>query len=215
MIITGAMIGSILVAGMGFKSALLAMLLDNAFMFTYVGALGVLGTARGFNFAILASAVFGKKGYVLASDLLSSLLLGWYAVQTGITGNLIHTAFHLNYLELTVMAGLFYLGITYVGIRGLHWIVLISVPLFVLLGGWVALHSASIAGWSKVVAYSGTHPDMPMALGVGLTMVISLFIDAGTVARISIAGLSTRKDRSLPPFLLFHLRISLPCWLVE
>ena len=38
------------------------------------------------NFALLASVVVGRKGYVLASGLLSTLLLGWYAVQTGITG---------------------------------------------------------------------------------------------------------------------------------
>ena len=132
MIITGAMTGSILVAGMGFKAALLAMLIGNAFMFAYVGAMGALGTERGFNFALLASAVFGKKGYVLASGLLSTLLLGWYAVQTGITGNLIHTAFNLDYLAVTMVAGLLYLGITYVGIHGLHWIGIVSVPLFVI-----------------------------------------------------------------------------------
>jgi cytosine permease len=181
MIITGAMTGSILVAGMGFKSALMAMVIGNLLMFAYVSALGTLGTVRGFNFALLASATFGRKGYVFASGLLSTLLLGWYAVQTGITGNLIHTAFDLNYLTMTVIAGALYLLITYVGIRGLHWIGIISVPLFVLLGGWVALDSASTAGWPKVLAYAGTKPDMPMAFGIGLTIVITLFIDAGTV----------------------------------
>ena len=181
MIITGAMTGSILVAGMGFKSALAAMIIGNLLMFAYVGALGTLGTVRGFNFALLASATFGRKGYVLASGLLSTLLLGWYAVQTGITGNLIHTAFDLNYLTMTVIAGALYLLITYLGIRGLHWIGLVSVPLFVLLGGWVALDSASAAGWGKVMAYGGTKPDLPMAFGIGLTIVITLFVDAGTV----------------------------------
>jgi cytosine permease len=150
-------------------------------MFAYVGSLGLLGTVRGVNFALLASATFGRKGYVLASGLLSTLLLGWYAVQTGITGNLIHTAFNLNYLTMTVIAGALYLLITYVGIRGLHWIGLVSVPLFVLLGGWVALDSGSAAGWGTVLAYGGTQPDLPMAFGIGLTIVITLFVDAGTV----------------------------------
>lgn len=181
MIITGAMTGSILVTGMGFKNAVLSMLIGNLLMFAYVGSLGVLGTARGFNFALLASAVFGKKGYIFASGLLSSLLLGWYAVQTGITGNLIHTAFKLDYLTMTIVAGALYLGITYVGIRGLHWIGLVSVPLFVVLGGWVAFDSASGAGWGNVIAYAGSKPDVPMAFGVGLTIVMALFLDAGTV----------------------------------
>lgn len=181
MIITGAMTGSIMVAGMGFKSALWAMIIGNILMFAYVGANGVLGTARGHNFALIASTVFGKKGYVLASGLLSTLLLGWYAVQTGITGNLIHAAFKLDYLTMTVLAGALYLGITYVGIKGLHWIGLISVPLFVVLGGWVAIDSASIAGWGKVLAYAGTKPELSMSFGVALTIVITLFVDAGTV----------------------------------
>ncbi len=181
MIITGAMTGSILVAGMGFQSALLAMIVGNLLMFAYVGSLGALGTARGHNFALLASASFGKKGYVFASGLLSTLLLGWYAVQTGITGNLMHTAFKFDYLTMTIAAGVLYLGITFVGIRGLHWIGMVSVPLFVVLGGWVALHSAGTAGWDKVLSYAGTQPALPMSFGIGLTIVVALFIDAGTV----------------------------------
>lgn len=181
MIITGAMTGSILVAGMGFQSALLAMIVGNLLMFAYVGSLGVLGTARGHNFALLASASFGRKGYVFASGLLSTLLLGWYAVQTGITGNLMHTAFKFDYLTMTIAAGVLYVGITFVGIRGLHWIGMVSVPMFVVLGGWVALDSASAAGWGKVLSYAGTQPALPMSFGVGLTIVVALFIDAGTV----------------------------------
>ena len=203
MIITGAMTGSIMVAGMGFKSALWAMLIGNALMFAYVGSLGVLGTARGVNFALIASAVFGKKGYVLASGLLSTLLLGWYAVQTGITGNLIHTAFKLDYLTMTILAGVLYLGITFVGIRGLHWIGLISVPLFVVLGGWVALDSASAVGWAKVIGYAGTTPDMPMAFGIGLTIVISLFVDAGTVTADFNRWAANKKSSLIATFCAF------------
>src|SRR6202142_1500733 len=67
MIITGAMTGSILVLGMGFSRALTAMVIGNIIMLAYVGALGLLGTRGGVNFALLASVVFGRRGYVLAS----------------------------------------------------------------------------------------------------------------------------------------------------
>jgi cytosine permease len=77
MIITGAMPASTRVAGLGFKSALLARLIGKALMFAYVGGLGALGTQRGVSFALGASAVFGRKGCVLASGQLSTLLLGW------------------------------------------------------------------------------------------------------------------------------------------
>ncbi|WP_054313181.1 cytosine permease [Mesorhizobium sp. 1M-11] len=182
MIITGAMTGSILVLGMGFTSALWAMVIGNLIMFAYVGALGLLGTNRGMNFALLASIVFGRKGYVFASGLLSTLLLGWYAVQTGITGALISSAYDLNYVAMTIVAGLLYIGITFVGVHGLHLIGLVSVPLFVILGGWVVFDAASASGWQAILAYPGNNGAATMSMGVGLTVVIALFIDAGTVS---------------------------------
>jgi cytosine permease len=181
MIITGAMTGSILVLGMGFTNALTAMIIGNIIMFLYVGALGLLGTRSGMNFALIASIVFGKKGYVLASGLLSTLLLGWYAVQTGITGALVSATYDLNYVAMTVIAGLLYIGITFVGVKGLHYIGIVSVPLFIILGLWVALHAASTTTWDAIIAYPGNNGVASMSMGVGLTVVIALFIDAGTV----------------------------------
>jgi cytosine permease len=135
---------------MGFKRALVAMIIGNMIMFAYVGALGLLGTKRGMNFALIASIVFGKNGYILASGLLSTLLLGWYAVQTGITGALVSSTFGLNYVAMTVIAGLLYIAITFVGVKGLHWIGLASVPLFVILGIWVAADAASTTSASAI-----------------------------------------------------------------
>ena len=180
MIITGAMTGSILVLGMGFARAIEAMVIGNLVMFAYVGALGVLATRTGLNFALLATPVFGKKGYAVASGLLSTLLLGWYAVQTGITGELVSSAFGLNYVAMTIVAGILYIGVTFVGVRGLHFIGLVSVPLFLGLGLWVALHSASATSWSAIWHFSGAHGGA-MSMGAGLTIVIALFADAGTV----------------------------------
>jgi len=181
MIITGAMTGSLLVLGMGFKNALVAMIIGNILMFAYVGALGLLGTKRGMNFALLASVVFGKNGYVLASSLLSTLLLGWYAVQTGITGALISSTYGLNYVTMTVLAGILYIAITFVGVKGLHWIGLASVPLFVVLGLWVAGNAATTTAASAIFSYPGNNGIATMSMGVGLTVVLALFIDAGTV----------------------------------
>lgn len=181
MIITGAMTGSILVLGMGFTNALKAMIIGNLIMLVYVGALGLLGSRKGLNFALLASIVFGRKGYVFASGLLSTLLLGWYAVQTGITGALVSSTYDLNYVAMTVVAGLLYIGITFVGVRGLHYIGVVSVPLFVVLGLWVAGDAASTTSWAEILAYPGNNGVATMSMGVGLTVVIALFIDAGTV----------------------------------
>ena len=181
MIITGAMTGSILVLGMGFRRALAAMIIGNLIMFGYVGLLGLLGARSGMNFGLIASRVFGTKGFVVASGLLSTLLLGWYAVQTGITGALVSSAYNLNYVLMTIIAGLLYIGVTFIGVRGLHWIGLASVPLFVILGLFVAFHSASTTTWSSIMDYAGANGTATMSMGVGLTVVIALFADAGTV----------------------------------
>ncbi|WP_050400098.1 purine-cytosine permease family protein [Bradyrhizobium embrapense] len=181
MIITGAMTGSLLVLGMGFKNALVAMIIGNLIMFAYVGALGLIGTRKGMNFALIASIVFGRKGYVLASGLLSTLLLGWYAVQTGITGALISSTYGLNYVAMTIVAGVLYIGITFVGVKGLHYIGLASVPLFVVLGLWVAADAASTTTSAAIFGYAGNNGVASMSMGVGLTVVLALFIDAGTV----------------------------------
>jgi cytosine permease len=181
MIITGAMTGSILVLGMGFSKALTAMVIGNIIMFGYVGLLGLIGTKRGMNFALIASIVFGKKGYVFASGLLSTLLLGWYAVQTGITGALVSSTYGLNYVAMTIIAGLLYICITFVGVKGLHYIGLVSVPLFVILGLYVAFDAASTSTASAIFNYAGNNGVATMSMGVGLTVVLALFIDAGTV----------------------------------
>lgn len=181
MIITGAMTGSILVLGMGFSNAVVAMVVGNLIMLAYVAALGHLGVKTGSNFALIASRVFGDKGYILASGLLSTLLLGWFAVQTGITGALISGTYGLNYIAMTVIAGLLYIAITFVGVKGLHWIGLVSVPLFIVLGLFVAFHSASTTTLDAIFAYPGNNGIATMSMGAGLTVVIALFIDAGTV----------------------------------
>lgn len=181
MIITGAMTGSLLVLGMGFSRALVAMIVGNLIMLAYVGALGLSATRSGMNFALIASRVFGTKGYALASGLLSTLLLGWFAVQTGITGALVASTYGLNYVAMTIVAGLLYIGITFVGVRGLHLIGLVSVPLFFVLGLFVVVHSAGTTSFDAIWTYAGNNGVATMSMGVGLTVVIALFIDAGTV----------------------------------
>ena len=141
----------------------------------------LLGTRSGMNFGLIASRVFGTKGFAVASGLLSTLLLGWYAVQTGITGALVSSTYGLNYVLMTVVAGLLYIGVTFIGVRGLHWIGLVSVPLFVILGLFVAFHAASTTTWSAIMDYAGNNGTATMSMGDGLTVVIALFADAGTV----------------------------------
>jgi cytosine permease len=55
------------------------------------------------------------------------------------------------------------------------------VPLFVILGLWVAVDAVSTTETSAIFSYPGNNGIATMSMGVGLTVVLALFIDAGTV----------------------------------
>lgn len=180
MIITGSITGSIIVIGLGFKAGVVAMVVGNILMFFYTVGTGLLGSKRGVTYAQLASVVFGRSGYTLSAALIATLLLGWYAVQVGITGQLMSTAFDANYVAMTIIAGVLYWFITFVGVKGLHWIGIISAPLFVILGIWGVVDTTVQSSWGAVWSYTGTAPGI--SFGAGLTIVLSLFVDAATAA---------------------------------
>ena len=89
-------------------------------------------------------------------------------MQTGITGALVSGTYGLNYVLMTVIAGLLYIGITFIGVRGLHYIGLVSIPLFVVLGLWWPLDAASDDDVGRaIMAYAGNNGAATMSMGVG------------------------------------------------
>lgn len=182
MILTGSITGSILTMQLGFVKAMVVMVIANLILFGYVGGLGVLSTTTGCNFALMADRVFGRRGYMLVSGLLATTVLGWFAVQTGITAKLISHTYPLDYLSTTIFAGLFYIAVTFVGIRGLHWISMISAPFFIVVGAWVTVDSLSGTTFESVWNYPGNQHARRLSIGAGLSAALALWIDAGTMA---------------------------------
>ena len=178
MIITGAMTGATLVHGLGFGGGLVAMLIGNALLFVYVGLLSGLGAKTGFNFSLQASRTFGRTGYIVCSALLSTLVIGWFAVQTGLVGASMESAFGLNAAVVALVAGILFTLFTLLGIRALAIIGAISVPLFLVLGIYAAAQATS--GGADVWGYEGDG-STSLALGVGVTLVFALFADSGTM----------------------------------
>ncbi|MFI8593177.1 cytosine permease [Microbacterium sp. NPDC078428] len=178
MIITGAMTGATLVHGLGFGGGLVAMLIGNALLFVYVGLLSGLGAKTGFNFSLQASRTFGRTGYIVCSALLSTLVIGWFAVQTGLVGASMESAFGLNAAVVALIAGVLFTLFTLLGIRALAIIGAISVPLFLVLGIYAAAQATS--GGVDVWSYEGDGATS-LALGVGVTLVFALFADSGTM----------------------------------
>ncbi|MEU7769365.1 cytosine permease [Nocardia sp. NPDC049190] len=178
MIITGAVTGATLVHGLGFGRGLLAIVIGNLMLFAYVGTLSALAAKRGVNFSLQASRTFGRIGYIACSALLSTLVLGWFAVQTGLVGASMSSAFAVNTVVIVLIAGALFTGFTLLGIRALSLIGAISVPLFLILGIFAAADAAK--GGSHIWRYDGD-PARSIAFGTGITLVFALFADSGTM----------------------------------
>lgn len=178
MIITGAITGATLVHGLGFAQGVLAMLIGNALLFLYVGTLSGLSAKSGFNFSLQASRTFGRTGYVVVSGLLSTLVLGWFAVQTGLVGASIGSTFGVNVTVVAIIAGVLFTLFTLLGIKALSIIGAISVPLFLLLGVIAAVQAASHG--TDILSYPGD-PGLGLLPGVGVSLVFALFADSGTM----------------------------------
>lgn len=181
MIITGAITGALIVAGLGFQRGLLAIALGNLALFLYVGGLSALGAKSGYNFALLARTTFGARGYVIASGLLSTIVVGWFTVQTGLTAVSLNAAFGWNLLAMTVIAGLLYLGITLVGIKALSWVGALSAPLFMAFGVYAVIVALNDSSLNTIVQYDGKGGASTLTLGAAVAIVVALFIDGGTM----------------------------------
>ncbi len=201
MIITGAVTGATLVQGLGFAKGLLAMILGNLLLFAYVGLLSSLGAKHGLNFAMLAKKTFGHRGYVYPSALLSTVVVGWFAVQTGLTGTTMSDTYaSVNATVIAVIAGVLYLLLTLVGIRALSFIGMISAPLFFILGLYVAIDAAGSG--NAIWSYQGS-ADTALSMGVAVTLVFALFADSGTLTADFTRWAKNRRHAAIATFAAF------------
>ncbi len=181
MVISGAALGASLTLGMGYKSAVLGIVLGNLFLFFYVGLLGQLAQKPGYNFAMLCRTTFGSRGFSIASGLLSTLVIGWFTVQTALVAVNVNLAFGWNLVLWAAISGILYTGVAVAGIKALTWIGAISAPLFVIFGLYAVIDAVNTVDASAMWNYGGDPTVAAVALGVAVTLVASFFIDSGTM----------------------------------
>jgi cytosine permease len=179
MVLTQAVFGGIITLNLGFIHGVLAILIGNFVLFLYVGALSHIAGSTGLNFGMQAKATFGTKGYAVASGSLSTVVVGWYAFQTGLTGATVHTAFGWNATAVIVFAMVLYTFITFLGIKALSIVGLIAVPFFIIMGLVAVGFAAGEHGLSSIMTYTGA--ARTMSFGSAVTLVIATFADAGTM----------------------------------
>lgn len=182
MILTNAIFGGTIVYGLGFWRGVGAIVVGNLVLLTYVGALSYVAGRSGENFGLTAARTFGRRGAAVAAGFLSTVVIGWFAFQTGLTGATLHTALGWNETVTILIAGVLYIGITFVGIRALTVVGLVAAPLFVVLAGvalWFAAHDGGLGG---VTSYTGGGQGATvLSIGAAVTIVIAGFADSGTM----------------------------------
>jgi cytosine permease len=182
MILTCAVFGGVITALLGFQRGVLAIVLGNVVLMVYVGALSYLSGESGLNFALVASRVFGRYGYIVASGFLATIVVGWYAFQTGLTGLTVHESFGWNEKLVTLLAGILFIAITFIGIRALSLLGMVAAPLFLIVAVialWLIARSGGLGDvWNYRGAASGA---ASLTIGAAITIVVAAFADSGTM----------------------------------
>jgi cytosine permease len=194
MVISGAALGASLTLGMGYPSAVLGIVLGNLFLLFYVGFLSQLAQRSGYNFAMLCRTTFGSRGFSIASGLLSTIVIGWFTVQTALVAVNVNVAFGWNLVLWAAISGILYTGVAVAGIRALTWIGALSAPLFVIFGLYAVIDAVNTVSFSSMWNYGGDPTAAKVAMGVAVTLVASFFIDSGTMTPDFTRWAKTRTD---------------------
>ncbi|MFK3734575.1 cytosine permease [Streptomyces sp. NPDC088090] len=181
MILTNAVPGGVVVALLGFWRGLAAIAVANLVMLLYVGLLSHRAGTSGENFSLQATRTFGRTGHIVASAFLATIVVGWFAFNTGATGATLHQAFGWHEQLVAVLAGLGFIALTYLGIKALSWLGAVAAPLFVIAGVAALVIAAGDHDLGTVFAYRGVGGDATLTFGAAVSMIMATFADSGTM----------------------------------
>ena len=207
MILTNALFGGIYVAFLGFWTGVLAMLVGNVVLSVYVGMLSYRAGSTGRSFALQAQQTFGRYGYVVVSGFLATLVIGWFAFQTGLTGQTLQTSFGANAFLMTLIAGVLYIAVTFVGIRALAVLGWVSAPLFVVLAAVAIFLVTRENGLADVFSYT-PEPGVAgaagaLTFGAVVSVTIAGFVDSGTMTADFTRWSKNGREGALAAFFAF------------
>lgn len=180
MVLTSAVIGGVITAMLGFKVGVTAILAGNLLLCLIVGALSYLAGKTGENFAMTAQRTFGRYGYMVVSGLLSTVVVGWFALMVGLTGDTMARSFGAPMLLMTLIGGVLYVAATFIGIKALTILGWIAAPFYLILG-IVSIIISFKTGNTDIFNYEPTTSAGLLSFGAAVTMVFATFADSGTM----------------------------------
>jgi cytosine permease len=180
MILTNAVPGGVVVALLGFWRGVAAITVANIVMLVYVGLLSHRAGSTGRSFALQATQTFGRLGYVVASGFLATIVVGWFAFNTGATGATINASFGWDKTLVILGAGALFIAITFVGIRALSILGAIAAPLFIVVAVIALVTVAGDHDLGGVFSYAGVAGGS-LSFGAAVSLIMATFADSGTM----------------------------------
>lgn len=176
-----AVFGGVIVYSLGLARGAAAILLGNLVLFAYVGALSWLAGRSGENFAQQTARTFGTLGARVPAAFLSTVVIGWFSFQVGLTGGSLQDTLGWAPVWGALLGGVAYAALTVCGIRALSLLGLIATPLFVVLAGVALWYGFDGSGGSlgSVLSYDG--PGHALSFGAAMSIVVAGFADSGTM----------------------------------
>lgn len=181
MILTCAVFGGIVVYSLGFWMGMAAILAGNLILMAYVGLLSYQAGKTGENFGLMAARTFGSRGYRIPAAFLTTLVIGWFAFQTGLAGATLESGMGWNPTLIALIAGVGFVLATLLGIRALTFIGIIAAPLYLVLGIVAIVKASSTPGAANFTSYAGGAGATALSFGAAVTLVVALFADSGTM----------------------------------
>ncbi|WP_346622102.1 cytosine permease [Blastococcus montanus] len=178
--LAGAQIG----AAFDVTSLIWVLLLGSAVLGVYVAVIGGIGARTGLTTVMMCRYALGRRGAKLASLLLGGTQVGWYGVTVatlaGLTASALEWEGRATEIVLMLVGGAL-MGVTaYYGYKGMYALSVVSVPLMLVLAGWVTWRSLDeVGGWSGL---SAVEPATTMPLATAVTIVVGTFASGGTQA---------------------------------
>ena len=209
MVMVGAFVGAQIINGLGFRRGMLAIVLGNLILSIYVAILSAFAAKEGKTFGLSCRKLFGEWGGRAITFFLSTLVVGWFAVQTGLAGQGVHRLLGGSQVGAVLAVGAAFTLLSMMGLRMLKPISILSMLLFILVGIVSLGINFQHHHLSDILAFQPAHTT-PLALGIGVTMAISVFIDSGTLTADFTRWSKTPTQAVLASLCAFPLANTLP-----
>ncbi|TCV95446.1 cytosine permease [Biostraticola tofi] len=206
------MLGATLGHSMTFSQAIWATFLGSMLLEFISLGIGIAAAREGLSTTLLARWTgFGVIGSALVGIVIAFSLMGWFGVQNAIFAHGLNYAFDgaIGFYHSAVITGMVLTILVAFGFRALGWTAMISVPLFFLVIGWIAI--VLLGGHNLLELIKGVPSGEPMSLGVAATTVAGGYI----VAAVATADLCRYCKSTAHVFWMITLSIILGEFIVN